>query len=70
MFSNFCNYVKVFIGFDLCREGDSLVRVGTDVWAQALGILGVNFCLGIWFWEVNFAWALGFLVIFDKMCNT
>ena len=72
MFSNFCNYVKVLIGFDLCRGGDSLVRVGTDVWAQVSGILRVNFCLGIWFWEVNFAWALGFwqfltkCVIFDK----
>ena len=55
MFSNFCDYVKVLIGFDLCRGGDSLVRVGTDVWALALGILRVNFCLGIWFWEVNFA---------------
>ena len=72
MFSNFCNYVKVLIGFDLCQRGDSLVRVGTDAWAQALGILRVNFCLGIWFREVNFVWALGFwqfltkCVIIDK----
>ena len=44
----------------LSREGDSLIKVGTDVQAQALGILGVNFCPGIRFWEVNFAQALGF----------
>ena len=28
--------------------------------AWALGISGINFCPGIRFWEVNFAWALGF----------
>ena len=26
MFSTFCNYVKVLIGFDLCRGRDSLVK--------------------------------------------
>ena len=31
-----------------------------DVRAQALGISGVNFCLGIRSWEVNFAQTLGF----------
>ena len=53
--------------------GDSLIKVSTDVWAQALGISGVNFCPGIRFWELNFAQALGFwqfltkeYVIFDK----
>ena len=40
--------------------GDSLTKVGTDVRARALGILGVNFCPGIRFREVNFARALGF----------
>ena len=40
-------------------EGDSLIKVGTDVWAQKLGISGVNFCQAIRFWEVNFAWGLG-----------
>ena len=29
--------------------GHSLIKVGTDVWAWALGISGVNFCLGIKF---------------------
>ena len=45
---------------DMNRGGDSLVKVGMDVWARALGILGVNFCPGIRFWKVNFALALGF----------
>ena len=40
--------------------GNSLIKVGMDVRAKALGISGVNFCPGIRFWEVNFAWALGF----------
>ena len=39
-----------------------------DVRAQALGILGVNFCPGIRFWEVNFAWALGFWHFLTKKC--
>ena len=60
MFSTFCNYVKVLIGFILVGGGggggNSLIKVGTDVWTRALGILGVNFCLGIRFWELNFAW--------------
>ena len=34
--------------------GDSLIKVGTDVRARALGISGVNFCPGIRFWEENF----------------
>ena len=38
--------------------GDSLIKVGSDVRARALGILGINFCPGIRFWEVNFARAL------------
>ena len=49
MFSTFCKYVKVLIGFDLCRGGDSLIKVGTDVRARALGILAVNFCMDIRF---------------------
>ena len=48
--------------------GDSLIKVGTDVRARALGILGINFCPGSRFWEINFARALGFLAIFDKKC--
>ena len=36
------------------------MKVSTDVRARALGILGVNFCPGIRFCEVNFAQALGF----------
>ena len=68
MSSTFCNYVKVLTGFDLCREGegDSLIKVGTDVPARALGIFRVNFCLGIRFWEVNFARALGFWQFLTK----
>ena len=76
MFSDFCNYVKVLIGFDLCREGGgggaSKGRYGCVGPSIKVAILRVNFCLGIWFWEVNFAWALGFwqfltkCVIFDK----
>ena len=34
--------------------------------ARASGILGVNFGLGIRFWEVNFAWALGFRQFLTK----
>ena len=59
----------MLIGFDLCREGDSLVRVGTDVWAQALGILGVNFLPGNLVLGGKFCLGIRFLVIFDKMCN-
>ena len=49
--------------------GDSLIKVGTDVWAQALGISGVNFfpALGQ-IWEVNFARALGFWQFLTKKC--
>ena len=39
------------------------------MWARALDILGVNFCPGIRFWEVNCAWALGFGQFLTKMCN-
>ena len=38
-------------------EGNSLVKVGTDIWAQALVISGVKFYLGIRFWEVTFTQA-------------
>ena len=34
-------------------RGDSLIKVGTDVRAWALGFSGVNFCPNIGFWEVN-----------------
>ena len=37
--------------------------------ARALGILGVNFCPGSRFWEVNFARALCFWQFLTKMCN-
>ena len=50
------------------RGGDSLIKVGTDVWAWALGISGVDFCLGIRFWEVNFTRALGFWQFLTKKC--
>ena len=49
--------------------GDSLIKVGTDVRARALGISGVNFCPNIRFWEVNFARALGFWQYLTKMCD-
>ena len=55
---DYCNYVKLALIF--VEGGDSLIKVGTDVQALALGILGVNFCLGIRFREGNFARALGF----------
>ena len=48
--------------------GDSLIKVGADVWAQALGISGVNFCPSIRFWEVKFAQALGFRQFLTKKC--
>ena len=51
------------------RGGDSLIKVGTDVQAWALGILGVNFCPGSRFWEVNFVRALGFWQFLTKMCK-
>ena len=34
--------------------GNSLIKVGTDVRARALGISGVSICPDIKFWEVNF----------------
>ena len=46
--------------------GDSLIKVGTDVRARALGFSGVNFCPGIRLWEVNFARALGFWQFLPK----
>ena len=42
------------------RGGDSLIKVGTDVRAQTLGISGVNFCPCIRFCELNFVQALVF----------
>ena len=36
--------------------------------ARALGILGVNFCPGIRFWEVNFARTLDFWQFLTKKC--
>ena len=52
------------------NEGGLLPKkVGTDVRARAFGILGVNFCPGSRFWEVNFAKALGFWQFLTKMCN-
>ena len=54
-------------GLPQCEGGgDFLIKVGTDVRARALGILGVNFCPGIRFWEVNFARALGFWQFLTK----
>ena len=47
-------------------ESTSLIKVGVDVWAWTLGISGVNFCLGVRFWEVNFARALGFWQFLTK----
>ena len=46
--------------------GHSLIKVGIDVRALALGVSGVNFCPGIRFWEVNFARALGFWQFLTK----
>ena len=50
--------------------GNSPIKVDTDVqaWAWALGFSGVNVCLGIRFWEVHFAWALGFWQFLTKKC--
>ena len=47
-------------------RGDSLIKVGTDVRTWALSFSKVNFCLGIRFWEVNFAQALGFWSFLTK----
>ena len=49
--------------------GDSLIKVGTDVRAWALGFPRVHFCLGIRFREVKIAQALGFWQFLRKMCN-
>ena len=49
--------------------GGSLIKVGMDLWAQALGFPWVNFCLGIRFWEVKIAQALGFWQFLTIMCN-
>ena len=48
------------------RGGDSLIKVGTDVRARALGILGISFCPRSRFWEVNSARALGFWQFLTK----
>ena len=69
MFSNFCNYVKVLIGFDLCRGGGLTSKgrygcVGPGIkylrgqFLPGNLVLGGKFCLGI-----------RYLAIFDKMCN-
>ena len=69
MFSNFCDYVKVLIGFDLCRGGGLPSKgrygcVGPGIryfkgqFLPVNLVLGGKFCLGI-----------RFLAIFDKMCN-
>ena len=49
-------------------EGDSLIKVGTDVRARASGFSGINFCLGIRLWKVSFAQALGFRQLLTKKC--
>ena len=54
-----CTSVLTFIRGGGGGGGDSLIRVGTDVQARALGISGVSLCLGIRSLEVNFAKALG-----------
>ena len=51
--------VQILI-LSLSDGGDSLIKVGMDVQVLALANLRVNFCLGIRFWEVNFAQGLGF----------
>ena len=50
------------------RGGDSLIKVGMDVRARVLGILGVNLFPGIRFREVNVAWALSFWQFLTKKC--
>ena len=46
---------------ELVSRGDSLIKVGTDVRAWALGISEVNFCPGIIrLWEVNSARTFSF----------
>ena len=51
-------------------RGGGVIRAGTDVWVQTLGISGVILCPGIRSWEVNFAQAFSNFcqkcVIFDK----
>ena len=39
-----------------------------DVRAWPLRLLAINFCLGIRFWDVNFAWVCRILAIVDKKC--
>ena len=68
MFSNFCNYVKVLIGFDLCRGGlpskgrygcvGPGIRYFRGQFLPGNLVLGGKFCL-----------CIRFLAIFDKMCN-
>ena len=55
----FLFYSDLLISMEM-RGGDSLIKVGMDVRAQALGISGVNFCPCIRFCELNFVQALGF----------
>ena len=40
--------------------GDSLIKVGTDVWAPGIRYFRGQFLPGSRLWEVNFAQALGF----------
>ena len=60
MFSNFCNYVKVLIGFDLCRGRELRSKgryrcVGPGIryfkgqFLPGNLVLGGKFCLGIRF---------------------
>ena len=58
-FVNFSGYlIKLLSGDGDHSGGDSLMKVGTDVRAWALSILGVNFCAGI-----------RCLAIFNKISN-
>ena len=51
----FSNHSKASGGGGGGGGGEGGDFLGTDVRARALGILGVSFCPGIRFWEVNFA---------------
>ena len=67
----FINHILIPKRYQIKLEGggNPLIKAGTDVRAQALGFAGVNFCLGIRFWEINFSQALGFWQFLTKKCE-
>ena len=69
MFSNFCNYVKVLIGFDLCRGGGLSSKGRYGCVGPSISYFKGQFLPGNLVLEGTFCLGIRFLAIFDKMCH-